>query len=182
MPGYEPSSGHGRGRLSAASRFLPERVQGNLILLLALVLLPILMVQTLVYYRHFQARQEVELRANMELSRSISATFDAFVRDMVNQELAIGIALVSSPAPSGEFTQRLLSESVRGAVAARSFSWVAASGRVLASSAPENVGLELADRPYFQQLLSGSEWVVSDLLMGRGSPRTHLRNGQVHSG
>lgn len=169
ISGYHPSPGDRQSRLGAASRFLPRRVQSNLILLLALVLLPILVAQTLVYYRHFQARQEVELRASMELSRSISATFDAFVRDLANQELAVGIALASSPAPSEELVQRLLSESVRGAVAARSFSWVAPSGRVLASSAPGNVGLELADRPHLQQLLSGREWVVSDLVMGRGS-------------
>ena len=54
----------------------------------------------------------------------------------------------------------------------RSFSWVSPQGRILASAAPEARGLEISDRPYFQEIAQGQEWSVSDLLESRAKLRS----------
>jgi len=75
---------------------IPKR----LLLLLLVVLVPLLLVQGFTYYEWFQERKEAELRANLELARTVAKTFDAFAKGILQTELAIGMAATASPALS----------------------------------------------------------------------------------
>ena len=129
------------------------------------VLVPLLMVQAGIYYSWFQTRREEELQANLELARAVATNFDAYVRDILSQELAIGIAF-SSPGSTPEEQRRLLVESARQDPAIRDYSWVSPKGVIVASSNQEAVGFDVGSRPYFQETAGGREWVVSDLMAG----------------
>ena len=52
-------------------------------------------------------------------------------------------------------------------VAVQRLSWVDPNGHALASSLPIASGLSIADREYFQEILSGREWVVGDLILAK---------------
>ncbi len=147
-------------------------VQGRLILLLLTVLLPLLLIQGVIYCERFEARRSEELRANLEVARAVAATFDAFVRDVLRQEAVLGTSITApQPLAPGEL-DLLLAASAAAYPPIRNMSWVNPEGVVLNSSLPEAVGLVVSDRPYFQAIVQGQEWVVSDLLVGRATGET----------
>jgi hypothetical protein len=71
-------------------------IQSRLIILMIVVLLPILGIQALIYYDGFQTRKSEELKANLEMARAMGKAFEAFVQQILYQELAIGIAATGS--------------------------------------------------------------------------------------
>ncbi len=148
-----------------SSRRLPfSSMHGRLIVLLLLVLVPILLVEAYFSYERYQYRKNIELQANLEVGRALATAFDAFVKDVLRQELAIGIAATASPPLSpSEFT-RLLDESAKDSPAVRAFLWVNPRGYVIASSNPEVIGMDISERPYFKEIGSGRDWLVTDLL------------------
>jgi hypothetical protein len=52
-------------------------------------------------------------------------------------------------------------------------------GRILASSRPDAIGLDLSDRPFFKEIASGREWFVSDLNISEltGEPEITISRG-----
>ncbi len=67
-------------------------IQSRLILLLLCILLPILVIQGFLHHQMFHHRRTQELQTNMEVARAVGRAFDAFVKDVLHTELAIGIA------------------------------------------------------------------------------------------
>ncbi len=65
--------------------------------------------------------------------------------------------------------QRLLEASVKSNPSIRNFNWLSPEGRVLASSHPNVVGVDISDRPYIERIASGAEWVVSDLVISKAT-------------
>ncbi|MCL5025757.1 MAG: PAS domain S-box protein [Chloroflexi bacterium] len=161
------------------SRFPPESIRGTLILLLLVVLVPVLLTQVWIYNDWLETRRATELQANLELARAVADGFGAYMEGVLRQELAIGIALTASPPPPANTVNRLLAESVQQYPALRNLGWVDLRGRVIASSAPEMVSVEIGDRPYFQEIISGQGWAVSDLLLARveGDPVFTISRG-----
>jgi signal transduction histidine kinase/HAMP domain-containing protein len=162
-----PRSSRESGR---AGRWLPRSVRANQILLLLTVLVPLLMVQSAIYYNWFQTRREAELQANLELARAVATNFDAYVRDVLSQESAIGVAFASPGSSPGE-EERILAESIRQYPAISYYSLANPQGMIVASSSPETVGLDVSTRDYFKQIIDGKEWVVSDLMIGSVSAK-----------
>lgn len=142
-------------------------IQKRLVLLLLFILLPVLMIQGFLHHQMFQRRSDQELQANMEVARAVGRAFDAFVKDVLHTELAIGIAATSSPSSSSNSLQRLLEASAKSNPSVRNFNWLSPDGRVLASSSPRAVGVNVSDRPYIQLIVSGDEWVVGDLFISK---------------
>src|ERR671925_690275 len=68
---------------------LPRSIQGTLLLLLLVALVPVLLVQAGIYYNSFKTRRAQELQANLELARAVAATFEAYVQDILRQEVTI---------------------------------------------------------------------------------------------
>jgi signal transduction histidine kinase/ActR/RegA family two-component response regulator len=148
-------------------RVLPRSIRGRIILLLLVVLVPILIIQGYMYYDVFRDRQEEELRANLEMGRAMGRAFDDFIQGVLRQELSIGLAATASPPLSAQALTRLLENSAKELVAVRRLSWFNPNGHALASSLPIASSLSIADREYFQEILSGRAWVVSDLILAK---------------
>ena len=143
--------------------FLSGSIRHTLLLLLVVTLIPVLLIKAGIHYSRFQERTAQELQANLELARSVAATFDRYIRDIGREELAIGLALTSLQPFSIEQLNEFLSASARENPSVRHYGWVNPQGRVIAASKPEAIGLEVGDLPYFREVVEGREWVVSDL-------------------
>lgn len=163
----------------ARLHIIPRTIQGRLFLLLFVVLVPVLLIQALVYYYSFQSRRAGELQANLEVARAVGRTFEAYLKDILHQELAIALAATASPPLSSLDFNRLLEKSARDHTGIRDFSWVSPEGRILASSNPLLPGTDITDRAYFQEIVSGRSWVVSDLYNSRatGKPVFSISRG-----
>ncbi len=143
-------------------------VRHTLPLLLALLLVPVLGVQALIYYGRFEQRRSTEYQANLEVARAVAAAFDAFVDDVLHQELATGRALVLAGDSLGDQqAHELLAASAREYPAVIFYSWLTPDGRVRVSSQPDITNLDLGDREFVQAILQGEPWAVSDLLQER---------------
>jgi len=147
------------------SRLLPYTIQGRILLLLLVVMVPIGLLQAGVYYRSFQAQHGAELQSNLEVARSIATTFDAYRQDVLHQELAIGMAFTSAQRVSPEEGQRYLLANAQAYPTVGEFSWISPQGRVLTSSQPEVVGQDVSEQPYYRQVAAGQEWALTDLLI-----------------
>ncbi len=97
----------------AAEKRGGRSIRKRLILPLLFVLIPVLGVQAYFYYQSFQARRASELQANLEIARAVGKTFERFVKDVLHQELAIGLALTSSQELSPEHGDRILLEAMQ---------------------------------------------------------------------
>ena len=144
-------------------------VQTGLIFLLLLVLVPVLGVQVVVRYSEFRGERRQELQANLEIARAVGETLDAMVDDVLHQELAIGMAITSLQQFPPERIHSLLDASQAEYSIVSSISWVTPAGRTAASSLDSAVGINIADRPYFQAIAGGKNWVVSNLVLARVS-------------
>lgn len=147
----------------------PRTVRGTLLLLLLVVLVPTLVVQGIVYYRGLVERQSQELRANLELARVVGTAFDSYVRDVLHQELSLGQAIAGRGNLPSDRVNQLLAENAREYPSVRHFSWVDPQGRIVASSLPGAVGVQVGDRSYVQEIIHGRPSAVSDLMLGRAS-------------
>jgi PAS domain S-box-containing protein len=129
------------------------------------LVVPILLIQAYIYYDLFRTRRATELQANLELARSIGVAFNGFVQDVLHQEISIAIAATASPPLSLQDLTKALHRSAGYYDSVGSFSWVGPEGRVLASTSPELIGIELTHREYLQEIMSGREWAVSNLFL-----------------
>jgi PAS domain S-box-containing protein len=108
-----------------------------------------------------------ELQGNLEVARAVAKAFDAFWRDVISDELLIGLAFTSSSV-SQEAQNDILAKALTANPAIWHISWVSPSGVILASSDSELSGTDLGDRPYFQEIVAGHrDWAVSNLLFSR---------------
>lgn len=151
---------------------MPGSIAGTLNLLLLIMIVPIVLILAAFFYGRYNDRWAAEFEANLELARAVAAAFDAHIDDIVRQELAIGLAMTGSLGqPASEAGVYLVANA--GAYATvRDFSWLTAQGTAVFSSDPRSVGLNFADRRYFQAVAAGKEWAASDLLMdkAKGQP------------
>ncbi len=160
-------------------RFAPSTVRRTLLVLLLVAILPALILQAGLHYNHFQEERAQELEANLEVARAVGTTFDAYTDHILSQELAIGVALTAPQPPDATQMTRLLKESLLGYPSLSYYVWVNPTGRVIASSSSDAVGLDLNDRSYFRQIVQGRDWVVGNLLIGKltGEPTFAVARG-----
>ena len=88
------------------SRF--KGIQSRLLLLIMIVLVPVLVVEIVIFSRHFEDRKAEELQANLEMARAVARTFDAFVTDICRTQVASGLAATSSPPLSRDSLLKVL--------------------------------------------------------------------------
>lgn len=148
---------------------LPRSVRGILIVLLLIVVIPRQIVEVRHYLNQAQERRDMASQANLELARSIAATLDAYVLDILHYESAIGDAFASPQPMQIEKAHRILYSGAQKYPSVRNFNWVSPQGRVVASSSNDLTGMNVVDRPYFREVIEGQEWTVSDLLEGMAS-------------
>ncbi len=142
-------------------------IQGRIVGLLLLVLVPILISQAYFSYDRYQFRKRVESSANLELARATAKSFDTFVQDVLHQELAIGLAFTSSQTLSDKERSRILSDNHAGNPAIWHFFWDNPAGLVTAATGSQFIGMDISDREFYREIVAGKDWVVSDLLLSR---------------
>lgn len=156
------------GRQNQKSKFR-QSLQGKLVLLLLLLLVPALLIQVYVFLARVETRRSEEFRSNLEIARAVAKAFDSFVKDILHQELAIGIVSTSSFPLNSMELQRLLAESAGDNAAIRYIKIAHPSGNLWASSHPDITSENVSDRDYFREIAGGREWSVSKLLIGKDS-------------
>jgi PAS domain S-box-containing protein len=146
-------------------------IRARLFLLIGIVLFPTILIQTVIYKDRYKLRQSDELQANMEVVRGFSMAFGEFVKDVLHQEIVIGLALASGHIPK-EGIQTLLELSAAEHQSILSYSWVDPDGSIIHSSFSSEEGFDLSSYGFFNELNAGGEAHVSDLflLQESGSP------------
>jgi PAS domain S-box-containing protein len=156
-----------------------KSIQTRLIQILLLVLLPIMVIQAYMCYTLFQERKAAAFQTNLELSRGVAKTFERFVKEVLHQELAIGIALTLRPPISAKNQSQILLKSRADNPGIWEFFWASPSGVVLSATGSQFEGMRLDDRDYFRKIIAGQDYVISDLLLSRttGKPSFTISRG-----
>lgn len=147
--------------------FVPSRsrtMRGRLVILLCVTIVPLLMVVFGISYRWLQIQYQTEFEANLELARAISLAFKAYVGDVIRQEKAVGTALTHLKPYSSEQAKYLLKESLEEYHSVKRLSWANTDGRIVISSEPKLIGLDISYRPFYREIVKGKETVLSDLV------------------
>lgn len=144
-----------------------HQFQGRLIILLIILLLPSLALQAFLYHQRLGELRAEAFQENLEIARAVAKTFQAFVEDVLHQELTIGLAITSSVPMAPADITRLLRESGIGHAAIRDFSWVNPEGIFTYSSNPAMIGADNSDRNYFRDIAGGRKWAVGELVRAR---------------
>ncbi|MBI5442403.1 MAG: HAMP domain-containing protein, partial [Deltaproteobacteria bacterium] len=144
--------------------FRRQTLKGTLTLLLLLILVPVLAVQAGIYWNWYRTQKQREIEANLEMARAVAGTFDEYLHGLLRQEKAIGLAFASLRPMTSEQMTRYLGSVARSYPAVRSLGWISPEGTVLAATEPKTIGADLRDRSHVARILSGAEWVVTDLM------------------
>jgi signal transduction histidine kinase/CheY-like chemotaxis protein len=139
-------------------------IQARLFLLIALVLLPMTLLLGWSSYQRYEALRRTELLTEMEVAQGIATTFATYVSGVHEHLHITGQAFLTYSFFTDSKATRVLTAGTEHFPAIRNLSWVSPSGAILASSAPGLVGRNLFARPYFQEILGGVPWVITDLL------------------
>jgi PAS domain S-box-containing protein len=123
-----------------------------------------LLAQLVGYASWYRTRSTAEVEANLELARSIGTLFSSFVQDIARHDLALGLSLPALKPYTDEQARELLRTSASEHPAISLLHWISPRGAILASSEPKAIGTTVADSPYFQEILQGRDWAVSDLV------------------
>jgi len=142
-------------------RWWPNHLKGRLTALVLVTLIPMLLAQASVFVYWYQIRTRTELQNNAEIARVFGSFCERFLTDLAHAEGALGEVMLQLDPRRGV---ALLESQAAAYPAINSFSWVSPEGTILLSSRPGAKGVSVADREYFQEILSGKEWTVSDLI------------------
>ncbi len=148
-------------------RHLSDNMRGALLLLALVAILPLLVVQAGIYLAWYRSRWSEVERENLRAAWGVAATFDEFVEDVHRQQWAIGQALLGVNPYTPEQANVFLAANARLGTRVRAWHWVNPAGKIIASSDPRAIGLDIADRPHFQEVRGGRAWAVSDILIDR---------------
>ncbi|MFZ2447133.1 MAG: ATP-binding protein [Syntrophobacteraceae bacterium] len=154
-------------------------LQGRLVLILLLMLVPAVLIQAYLYHERFETRRAEELRANLEIARAVAKAFDGFVRDVLSDELVIGLAFTAPHPLPKQHQERILVGAQKGSLGVWQYFWANPSGVVVAATGAEFIGMDVSDREYFWEIVAGKDWVVSDLILSRttGQPSFTISRG-----
>lgn len=148
------------------ARPVSRRIQSKLLLLFFVLLIPTITIQVFAYWDRYETRRSEALHSNLELARAISKNFIGFIKDILHQEMALGLALTTG-ALSDDVQDQILSQIHSQYPAIWNISWAGPDGLVKTSSNPAMKGLDLHDREYFKSILAGGDWTISDLVISK---------------
>lgn len=152
-----------------------SRIQGQLIFVLLLMLIPILLIHVQVLNKWYKTRYDSELQANIQIARAVAKTFEEFVHDVLHQEYAIGEALII-PSLSTVDRQRLIDVNMSEYESFLNLLWISTDGIVLNSHLPEVTGLSVIDWDHIRKIIDGQQWAVSDLIVAKAATREPIIN------
>jgi len=160
-----------------------QRIQVQLFLVLLVALVPTLLIEAHVFSEWYKSSREAALQTNLQLARAVAKTFDRFIQDVLHKEYAIGLALTEA---NLDDQRRYIEKNVADYPTFLNLAWLNPDGVILLSNYPEAEGQSRNDRKYFQEIVAGRDWAVSDLLIGRVTREVSIvvaraiRNEQGH--
>ncbi|MFW6146131.1 MAG: PAS domain S-box protein [Planctomycetota bacterium] len=152
----------------------PWSLRRVLLLLLLVAVLPSLSIQAVLVGRWRASNRREQALMNLEVARAAAELFQGYVADLARTEGAIAESLTRLRSDAPEQIDEMLAAQVAEYPSVSTLSLVNIEGEVVASSRSGDVGLQVGDRPYLQRALKAGPdgWVVSDLLISRGSGET----------
>ena len=142
-------------------------MRDRLLLLVLVVLVPLLVVQAGIYVAWYHHRWAEEEQANLEEAWAVATTFEAYVRDVRRQELAIGAALVGPYPYTTEQANKFLAAATREYSSIHACNWANPEGKVIASSQSKALGSDIADQAYFREVRGGRPSAISNILVDK---------------
>lgn len=120
----------------------------------------------------------------MGVARAVSDTFDLFVKDILGQELGIGLAMTLPQPLSRDEVYRVVKTNQAEYPAVIYFHWINPRGVITASIEPSVVGSTRNGRTYFAEIKAGRPWALSELYISRitGQPVYSLYPGAYVTG
>jgi PAS domain S-box-containing protein len=140
-------------------------IRGRLFMLLIIVLVPVLLVEAVIYYQRYETRKAEELQVNLELARSVSRLFEAFLADIFHTQLAIGLAAKASPPLSNDSLLMMLKAAEGTNPVLRSYSWMTPDGVNTVSTNPKIVGRKATFPEQFSRIRAGEECAVTPVFV-----------------
>ena len=138
-------------------------IRKRVFFLLIVVFVSVLLLQAFTFYKWYRESKDAEMHANLELARTVSKTFDAFIKDVLHIQLTIGLAATASPPPSNDSLRRLLRAADEKNPILGSFTWSSPAGINLVTSIPALENREITELHLFPKIASGEEHGVSAL-------------------
>jgi len=144
---------------------LPKGIRARLFALIALVLIPIILLLTWIYYQRYNNRKNYELQSQLEIAHVIASNFKTYLESIYRESHVTGKALIAFDPFTVDKAAQVLNAFVRQYSGIRNMSWVSTDGIVIASSEPAFIGHDLSHRDYLQNVLQGQEWAISDVMV-----------------
>jgi C4-dicarboxylate-specific signal transduction histidine kinase len=135
-------------------KFLSIRVKP--ISLTLRVLIPLVVLQINTIQKEFEHYTEMQLESNVNYAQTASKFLLNYIDELWIQQSIISTFFTSHKEPSMDSIERYLKTVLSRQSITKRIMWVSPQGTVLASSAPEFVGVSLAKRKYFQDILIGN--------------------------
>lgn len=164
---------------STSSNISFRSIQSKLILLLSILLVPTLLIQAYIYHDSFRTSRSEELQANLEVARAVAKAFDAWLQNVLDNELLIGAALLSSHPPIPEDRGRLFAMAMMTTPTIRYLSFMNPSGAIIASSNSDSTEEDVTECSRLGEILAGKDFTISNLVFSkhRGLPYFTISRG-----
>jgi PAS domain S-box-containing protein len=144
--------------------FFPGSIRQALFGLAMGIMVPLLVVNVILYNNNFKNILKDEYRTNLEVAHIVALGFEQFIHDIQGQELAIGKGILFFHQFDKASKTRYLIENKQAFPSVLFFGWVEPDGTISLSSWQKTVGLNIRNRKYYQNIVNGSDREVSDLL------------------
>jgi PAS domain S-box-containing protein len=153
-------------------------IRFKILILLLIFVIPILAIQAGIYRSRFQDRRQLAMQGNLEIARSTAERFRFFLESTIRHESAAGKLLRSLPLPITAQID-LMKEIAAQNPPIQHMHWINPHGKIIVSSLPEAIGQNRQAETYFQDILSGKEWVLSNLYRSEltGTPVFSISRG-----
>lgn len=143
-----------------------------LLRLVLVVLLPLWLVEAGLCLGWYFSRLAEEQRATLRMARTVATVFDGNIQDVRRQAWTIGQTLSGIHPYTKEEASAKLAENCREFPVVRAWHWVNPGGKIIASSDPRYIGLDVSDQEHFRKARDTGKWAISNLLTDRisGAP------------
>jgi PAS domain S-box-containing protein len=131
-----------------------------------------------IFVKWYETAHESEHQANLQIARALSKTLDAFIKDVLRQEHAIGHALTMEKMSAND-RKHFLDINIAQYPSFLNLLWVSPEGIILDSHLREVEGQSATDWRHIQDIIGGREWTVSDLIIAKatGDPIISIARG-----
>ncbi len=141
-------------------------IKMKLYIIIAVVMIPLLIVQLFSIFDNFQHGIEMELRSDQDFAEVLAELFQNYIRQIWAVEWASGLTISENPKDKA-FNRKYLREVKAVLPTIQAIGWVSTDGIIEICSDKTIEGLNIKDRQYIQRILNGEERVISELIIDR---------------